>query len=704
MKVAIRKSPRSVNPNISLLLSAGIIRKSHGLYHHGSGEMLGMGSPEVNREDHEHPWYQQFDDEGTQLRAHHPIHAQHPVTGELEFNEDGTPKGMHPVDAMMKHLSGFFQDNYNFKPEQADTLAKRSASHAIEIYNSEHADDSNHRLPGIDSVQWRRNYMVPYDNKSSHPTERRLRGAEEHFEGTHRPMGTYNLNSQNPSGAMATGMWADSGLIPMNRQMGQVLHHVNEQMGQLQGQQAMIPRSSIDKLEYVQKPHISVNKMTDGAVTPLSGQHAFHMQNMGRTPDDLAPEDHMMDNPGQLVSRLGVAAAGLHPAMTAVKMRADGSVGTSAGRKGGEETGKVARARRQLGEAGIELSDEEFAALMTMPLSSMLFGRPGETGSKNNSILRNLEAAFDINRESEEYKQIYSALQRAGNRHGGHRGQSEFAKRYATLAHLIGPDELHAHDYTHPGHQNTEEHDALAQRVIQAMAGEEHLHDYSQELKPLRPNIPQVREHGVHEGFHDYILTADELAPPHNMGRQLPQDDLVEYNRQLQQRLAPQPALRTRQATPEETAQRETLAPYTAPQLQALGQHLGQPMSDLRAQQMRAGSQPGQTFFDVSQPDPTLVYRSEKDIRSAIGEIQKAMEKIQMKEASNETSIQKYLPRTPLTNSLDVGIFAKSMNLTTHDIWGINSSKGDWDDVAKSWDVSCDMVKAIKVAMGAYHG
>ena len=133
MKVAIRKSPRSVNPNISLLLSTGIIRKSHGLLHHGSGEMLGMGSPEVNREDHEHPWYQQFDDEGTQLRAHHPIHAQNPVTGELEFNEDGTPKGMHPIDAMMKHLSGFFQDNYGFNPEQADTLAKRSASRAIEI-------------------------------------------------------------------------------------------------------------------------------------------------------------------------------------------------------------------------------------------------------------------------------------------------------------------------------------------------------------------------------------------------------------------------------------------------------------------------------------------------------------------------------------------------------------------------------------------
>jgi hypothetical protein len=44
---------------------------------------------------------------------------------------------------------------------------------------------------------------------------------------------------------------------------------------------------------------------------------------MGRMPDDLAPEDHMIENPSQRVNRLAVAAAGLHPAMTAVKMRAD---------------------------------------------------------------------------------------------------------------------------------------------------------------------------------------------------------------------------------------------------------------------------------------------------------------------------------------------------------------------------------------------
>ena len=214
MKVAIRKSPRSVNPNISLLLSTGIIRKSHGLLHHGTGEMLGMGSPEVNREDHEHPWYRQFDDEGTQLRAHHPIHAQNPVTGELEFNEDGTPKGMHPIDALLRDLSRHFQQNYNFSLEDGDNLARMATTTAINNYNAEHAEDSNHRLSGIDSVQWRRNYMVPYDNESSHPTDRRLRGAEEHFEGTHRPMGTYNLNSANPEGAMATGMWQTLALYP----------------------------------------------------------------------------------------------------------------------------------------------------------------------------------------------------------------------------------------------------------------------------------------------------------------------------------------------------------------------------------------------------------------------------------------------------------------------------------------------------------
>ena len=99
-----------------------------------------------------------------------------------------------------------------------------------------------------------------------------------------------------------------------------------------------------------------------------------------------------------------------------------------------------------------------------------------------------------------------------------------------------------------------------------------------------------------------------------------------------------------------------------------------------------------------------LVYRSERDIRRAIDDIQKTMEKIQLQEAAVDSTIKKHLPQSPLNSSLDIGLFAKSINLTSHDVWAIHSSKGDWNQLAQDWKVSDTIVKAIKVAMGAIHG
>ena len=132
---------------------------------------------------------------------------------------------------------------------------------------------------------------------------------------------------------------------------------------------------------------------------------------------------------------------------------------------------------------------------------------------------------------------------------------------------------------------------------------------------------------------------------------------------------------------------------------------IGQPISERQAQRMNIGGQPGQSFFDLSNPmDPTFVYRSESDIRDAISNVQKAMEKIQIREAMEESEIKKYLPSAPLSNSLDIGLFAKSINLTSNDVWAIHTTKGDWEQVARDWQVSIKLVKAVKVAMGGYRG
>ena len=254
----------------------------------------------------------------------------------------------------------------------------------------------------------------------------------------------------------------------------------------------------------------------------------------------------------------------------------------------------------------------------------------------------------------------------------------------------------------------------MAEKIVQGLLSHGGLeaHDYSHELQPLQPNIPEVKEHGVHEAFHPYIMTASELAPHGNqpmMPQQPPQDDLVSYAQELQRRrgelppTAPpapvQPTLRTRTATSEEAQVRDRLQGYTPADIEGVG------YSPMRAQQLIAGTQPGQTYFDLSNPqDPSLVLRSEKDVRDAISNVQKAMEKIQIREAMEESEIKKYLPSTPLSNPLDIGLFAKSINLTSNDVWAIHTTKGDWEQVARDWQVSIKLVKAVKVAMGGYRG
>ena len=48
----------------------------------------------------------------------------------------------------------------------------------------------------------------------------------------------------------------------------------------------------------------------------------------------------------------------------------------------------------------------------------------------------------------------------------------------------------------------------------------------------------------------------------------------------------------------------------------------------------------------------------------------------------------------------DVRSFAMSTGLTTSDVHGIVATKGDWNVVAKQWNMSPLIVKATKVTFG----
>ena len=700
MIIGVRKSNSILKSNIDFLLSMGIIRKSRGLFHRDSGTYMGMG-PEAVLDDHDHLAHT-FDDQ-LGIQAHHPIHAHNPETLELDhsLDKDGKPKHLHPIDAVRRDLSRLFQRRVGYGADDADFLAQKAIEGSIEMYNSHHDDDSNHTLPPFNSVEWRRNNVMPYV-KSAYAGDRQIRSADPHENGTHFPMGVYHLNSSNPRDANARGMWADSGAVVFHEQLGKLLRTWNQDPNL----KLNLDESVINNLEYVRFPHIGVDKMTDYSVIPANMHHMDSLRS-GVPQDQLATDESVQEatEAGQHLNRINVAMAGLHPAMTAVHLNPDGSIRASSGRKGNEEagTGKVARARKQLLEAGIEVDENEFKALMSTGAGAMLFGRPGETGAKFNTILRALEREAGIDRESNEYKAIYRDLLRAGNRFGGHRGQSEAARRYAAAVRMAGgPEKFNQVEYEHKGHVNSEEHDGLIQRIVEGMAGDVHTaHDYSKPMRPLTQTVqsPQGINHAIHPDskWHDYVMTADKLALP-GTGRAAPQPQ------QQPQLMQPQVPLQTRRATPEEQALREPIAGLTPEELRQYQQMQGSDISEFRARREVAAAQPGQAFFDINQPDPMLVYRSERDIRRAIDDIQKTMEKIQLQEAAVDSTIKKHLPQSPLNSSLDIGLFAKSINLTSHDVWAIHSSKGDWDQLAQDWNVSDTIVKAIKVAMGAIHG
>ena len=101
----------------------------------------------------------------------------------------------------------------------------------------------------------------------------------------------------------------------------------------------------------------------------------------------------------------------------------------------------------------------------------------------------------------------------------------------------------------------------------------------------------------------------------------------------------------------------------------------------------RAGAGNIETSFDTYVPD--------------INQIQKSFETLQISSATKDAEVMKHVKKGYSINSYnDIRSFAASVGLTTQDVQGIVSTKGDWDVLAKQWNVSPLIVKATKVTFG----
>ena len=79
--------------------------------------------------------------------------------------------------------------------------------------------------------------------------------------------------------------------------------------------------------------------------------------------------------------------------------------------------------------------------------------------------------------------------------------------------------------------------------------------------------------------------------------------------------------------------------------------------------------------------------------------IRKSIEDMQLKDAMSDENVMSMVPNGEysLDSIIDIGLVAKSLEITSQDVRALHSSSGDWHRIASEWRLSPDIVKAVKV-------
>jgi len=84
-----------------------------------------------------------------------------------------------------------------------------------------------------------------------------------------------------------------------------------------------------------------------------------------------------------------------------------------------------------------------------------------------------------------------------------------------------------------------------------------------------------------------------------------------------------------------------------------------------------------------------------------LNQIQQSFETLQSMSAIKDDRVMKHVKKGYSINSYnDIRSFSMSVGITTQDVHGIMATQGDWNVVAKQWNVSPIIVKATKVTFG----
>ena len=760
-QVLITKRVPQTNWLTAILLEEGLIRKSAGIEHAASGKPMTWGPEEILNPPEDHPWYDKGPDGDWEsdipgMKAHHPVYGYDPVTGKLMFNKDGTPLGKHPIDAVAHDLQRMF-DASNW-PANAKAILQNS----IEDYNDEHHEDNRvpnfnntawRRAVAI-PYQGHDHQMGLNRLNYAKPTEE---GGPRRFGTHHTNSGTVDAPGAHTgmwidSGAFPINEHLRARLEQAEQKYGP-LSRPDSKTGQLKPQ-------DVSRLPYVKNHHVDLNLMTrDENYQPTVRRNSRHSQQTkyerGEDPLHAGNIEEAMEkeqNQHAIVSALS-AAGHVPKSLLAPRLNRDDTVAAKLGASGKKgrrghaiesfqstmhpETGEpiIGGDSFENPEFGEHLTEEELNIFLSTQLSSLLFGAPGQGAA--NTMLNNVFEGLGIDESSPEYQAHHGRIMAAGNAFGGGKGRAKLAARIVAGARTAG-DKWSGHDYIHDeltegsgrksGYKYSDEHAAIGHKIIGMLQERWGItpHDIESELHdrtPTREHDPSAHHDHPEQAPHwtprvadetDMHIPGSDVAPAQREDWSKPWEENIRPPSRAPPPPAEIPSWGTRAPTAAEMAHRQQLGQFTASQIMQnprfVGQFQGDDPEEARrramqaAQMTEAAHRPGQTFFGqpLSGGGPMdwvnqAYLKSRDDVVSAMDEIQKAMEEIQIERVLEDNEIMKHVP-SDVSSPTTVGLFAKSMGLTSHDLYAINSTQGDWGKVAQKWNVNLKTVNVVKAA------
>jgi len=674
-----------------------VINKAAYLHYTGPGAPPG-GLP--------HPGYPPEQSLTKDLSPDHTPWDHHPETGEkLEG-------GMHPIDYVMTDL----MKRYGIDKDGATRIVDA----AINRYNQSHPADSQHKLPDANSPLWRKVFAADlYDHKD--PAHmRNVRGVSPLFEGGPRPLQTYAFNNANIDHPLSMkGKWLDSGLIHMNKELGEVLNAIG-----------LDTPENINAINYVKYNRILPRSLTPNAAAWDKDQ-LNHALRTGNVPSQLR-NDAMSEQLSSQQSHPEVFLHSLHQILPDAAYETSGPRG-GRGKVSGPEakTAKIAEFKEALEGKGVDTSpysDEDLYDMRNTPIMSGLFQEVTKLDSKAaggyfKGIIHNAANAAGSHTDYNDDELIHHINQQGVGKYEkptSFHGRSNHAGKVIVghlshAAHQLmnqGMDKeqamleavnafRNAEITTPPKSKMKEGLREKTESVLQQML------DYTGhdpfELQDIQTDLTQTATTGLPAHFGEQVAHQTSI-PDHFHPRVILPHEMAPENQSPEQ--GPVAPSRFEQVPP-----MIDLPPPPQPQV-PMTPYMRQPRPDERAfADLGIGPHAfnptapttRQTMFDpyAEQGDPFLV-RTSNDVMSGLSDILKKMEEVQVLDALQDNSVRKLLPtkKVSIDSFWDVQSVAKSLGITSVDVHGLYQSTGDWHKVADQWNVKPDVVKAVKVAFG----